>query len=136
MKTSKVISVSIVGDRTGRNYNGQFTTKTVSTMKDEFQADLRRRQVIGPSPDGTPPASNLQWRAFMIGQISTKVLDAPKWWIDSYDGLELEDSNVITELYEAVLKAEEEITEDIKKESEEAMDKLKKKKKITETEND
>lgn len=54
MKTSKVISVSIVGERTSRSYNGQFTIKTVMTMKDEFQADLRRRQIIGPSPEGTP----------------------------------------------------------------------------------
>jgi hypothetical protein len=136
MKTSKVISVSIVGDRTSRSYSGQFTTKTVMTMKDEFQADLRRRQVIGPSPDGTPPAANLQWRAFMLGQIAVKVLDAPKWWLESNDGLELEDGNVITELYEAILAAEEEVAEDIKKESEEAMDKLKKKKKITESQDD
>lgn len=68
----------------------------------------------------------------MIGQVSTKVIDAPKWWDDSSDGLELEDGNVITEIYNAILAAEEESTEEVKKESEVALDKLKKnnKKKI------
>ena len=125
MKTSEVFSVNIVGANTKRVYTGEFTTKTTTTMKDEFASDLKRRQVIGPSPDGTPPSANLQWQAYMIGQLFVKLTDAPKWWQDSNGGLDLEDMNVITEVYNAVLEAEDKVIKALDAESEEALEKLK-----------
>ncbi len=127
MKTSKVISVNVVGDSTGRSYSGDFTVKMVMTQRDEFHADLRRRQILGPSPDGTPPASKLQWDAFMLGQIQARTVESPKFWQDSDFGMDLEDSNVATAVYNEILKAEDEFKSEILKDSEEALEKLKKK---------
>jgi len=129
MQTSKVISLSIVGDKTGRVYTGEFTVKTVLSQRDEFKADLVRRQVLGPSPDGTPPAAKLQWDAYVIGQVQARSLESPQFWEDSDGGLDIADSNVITEVYDAMLKAEEELVKEIKEEADKAYEKLNKKKK-------
>lgn len=132
---NKVISVNIIGNRTGRTYSGEFTVKSMMTQKDEFNADLRRRQIIGPSPDGTGPAPALQWKAFMFGQIHARTIEAPPFWEESDGGLNIQDGNVVTEVYEAVLKVEEEVEAAIKAESEKALEKLTKKaSKATETE--
>jgi len=125
MKTSEVFSVNIVGTSTNRSYSGEFTAKTTMTMKDQFAADLKRRQVLGPSPDGTPPAANLQFQAYMIGQLFVKIIDAPKWWQDSNFGLELEDMNVVTELYNSVLELEEKTSKAFEEEADQALEKLK-----------
>lgn len=132
MKTTKVVSVNIVGDRSGNPYTGDFTMKMLMTERDEFNADLRRRQILGPSPDGTPPAAALQWRAFMMGQLAARITDAPEWWLSSDTGMELADRNVVPAIYDAMLEAEEELAGEVKQETEKAVNKITKKKAASE----
>ena len=127
MQTDKVISVNIAGVKTSRVYMGDFTVKTVMSMKDEFNADLRRRQILGPSPEGTPPAANLQWRAYMYGQVHARTIEAPDFWSETEGGLDIPDENVVSAVYDAILAAEEELQAAIQKDSEAAIKKLKKK---------
>jgi hypothetical protein len=139
MKTTTVVAVNVVGDVTGRAYSGNFTIKSVLSMRDEFTADLRRRQIIGPSPENTPPAATLQWRAYMYGQVTARATETPKFWSDADGGLELPDSNVVAAVYEEILKAEAEFKEAIAADSKKALEKLVKKspkKKAEEVETD
>jgi len=124
METSKPVSISCVGNKTGKPYNGSFTIMTVTTNRIDFQADLRRRQILGPSPDGTPPAANLQWKAFMLGQLFARIQTSPSWWESSDYGLDLEDDNVVTEVYNKLLEAEEEAEKAIKDDAKKALKKL------------
>ena len=126
MKMEKIVSVNIVGDKTGRVYAGEFTMKSVMSQRDEFNADLRRRQIIGPSPEGTPPAPALQWKAYMYGQIHARTLESPDFWDKSDGGLNIPDGNVVTEVYDQILKIEEDIQTKIKEESAKAYEKLQK----------
>ena len=126
MQTDKVVSVNIIGVKTGRAYIGDFTIKTVMSMKDEFNADLRRRQILGPSPDGTPPAANMQYRAYIYGQVQARTLEAPDFWLESDSGLDVPDENVVIAVYDAILEAEEQLGAKIKEDSDKALKKLKK----------
>ena len=129
MQTNKVISVNVIGERTGRVYAGDFTVKLIMSQKDEFQADLRRRVILGPSPEGTPPAPNLQWKAFMFGQLQSRTMEAPTFWTDADNGLDIPDANVVTAVYDALLKAEDDFENAIKKDSEDALKRMQKKNK-------
>jgi len=127
MQMDKVVSFNIVGERTGRTYSGSFTFKAMASQRDEFDADLRRRQILGPSPDGTPPAANLQMKAFILGQIYSRSIVAPDFWVQSSDGLDILDQNVVYEIYEAIVKIDEEFSNEIKEDSKKALEKLQKK---------
>ena len=128
MQTNKVISVDVIGEKTGRIYKGDFTIKLVLTQRDEFNSDLRRRQILGPSPEGTPPAANLQMKAYMLGEIQARTVEMPDFWRDADQGLELADPNVALSIYDAIIEAEQEFEAKIKKDSEEAYKKLSKEK--------
>jgi hypothetical protein len=98
MKTTALFSVSIVGQRTGKPYNGKFTVKTVLSRRENFLADERRRLILGSNSAGAPPS--LQGEAFMLGQLFVRLVEAPDWWKNADNGLDLEDENVIGEIYQ------------------------------------
>lgn len=127
MKTQETIAISVVGNVTGRSYSGSFTVKTVMTQRDVFSADLMRRQIIGPSPENTPPIQALQLQAYMYAQVNAHTVDAPKFWKDSDGGLDLPDGNVVVAIYEEILKAEEAFAVAIKEDSKKALKELAKK---------
>ena len=136
METEKVISINTVGEKSGRAYSGSFTVKMMMSQKDEFSADLIRRQIIGPSPDGTPPAANLQYKAYIMGMIQARATVVPLFWENSNMGMDIPDGNISLEVYDLILKAEEDFTAGIAKDSEKALKKLKKADKKAEAEAD
>lgn len=124
MISSDVFSVNIVGEDSGRIFIGDFTVKLSLTRADRFKADQLRREILGSSPDGQEPLPAMQTEAFILGQLSVRIIKAPTWWEESNNGLELEDYNVIITLYDKVLELEEKKRKEIKKESEKALKQL------------
>lgn len=122
MENSKVIELSTTGSITGKSYVGSFRAKGVMTRRDQFLADAARRRIIGPNPGDALPA--LQGEAYMLGQLSVRIIDAPDWWRASANGELLEDGNVIAELYELSLTAENDLRKDISEAAKAALDKL------------
>lgn len=106
MDATVPIHISTVGIRTGKPYNGKFTVKTVTTRRENFLADERRRFIIGSNAANAPAA--LQGEAYMLGLLFVRIVEAPDWWKTSDGGLEIEDENVIGELYKL---SEEKISE-------------------------
>jgi hypothetical protein len=60
----------------------------------------------------------------MLGQLFVRILEGPKWWKDSDGGLDLEDENVIGELYRIVDLKVNESEDDLSKEGKAAVEKL------------
>jgi len=119
METTEKFSVSIVGEKTGNVYAGDFTVKTVLTRRDEFIADSRRRELLGANPEGALP--QLQVEAFMYGQLFVRIVQAPKFWSDAGNGIDLADLNVISKVYETAKDKEEERIKKVKAQAEEAL---------------
>lgn len=122
MDTLKQIDFSAVGTETGSSYSGVFKVKTSLSRRDRFQADAKRREVLGPLGEGA--LSTLQGEAFMIGQLSVRIMQAPDWWSASANGLDLKDENVTPELFEACLEAERETAKLLQGKAKEALERL------------
>lgn len=123
MEAIDTINLSVIGNTTGSSYEGSFKVKTLLTRRDQFTADLKRREIIGgTNPGEAMPA--LQGEAFVIGQLFVRIVDGPAWWVQSSSGLELKDSNVTDELFKIVLDAETKAKEQIRQKAKEALTKL------------
>lgn len=127
METTKIKELSITGESTGDTYNGSFTFNVTTTLRIESASDLRRRQIIGPCPDGTPPSNLLQSKAFMIGEIDSRLIEEPDFWKNGGGGMDIPDANVTLEVYNALLEAMSEYREEISERSKVALEKLAKK---------
>lgn len=127
MEMTKVLSVDVT-DRYGEKFRGDFVFKTVLTRRESAFADQVRRQILGPSPDGTQPLPATHNDAFMLGQLSARVVDSPIWWKNSDLGRDILDPNVIAAVYDKALEAEESVTKSVQKDAVEATKTLKAKK--------
>lgn len=125
METTAAFTVNITGETTGRVYTGKFLVKTVLSRRDHFVADERRRMLLGSNPTGAAPS--IQGEAYIFGQLAVRVLEAPKFWSDSDNGLDIEDANVIGEVFKTTMEKEEEYQKSLKEEATEAVKSLSKK---------
>jgi hypothetical protein len=113
METTVTFSINVIGEESGNPFTGTFKVKTLLSRREHFAADERRRMIVGANPTTILP--KLDTDAFMIAQLSVRVVEAPSWWKQSDSGLDLDDSNVIAEVFSLAIKAEVERKESIKK---------------------
>jgi hypothetical protein len=125
METTSNFSISEVSE-SGKLYSGSFTVKNTLSRRDRFLADQYRREIIGPSPEGSMVPPDLQLEAHMLGQLRVRITKCPDWWTNSNFGLELDDSDIITKLFALSLKEEARVRIELKKEAEQALEKLSK----------
>lgn len=126
MEETATIALDVKGLATGKRYEGNFTVKTRLTRRDAFQADQIRRSIIGPNQSEAMP--ELIMESFYLAQLKVRIVESPKWWSATNDGLDLEDPNVAEELYKLAKDQEDSRREALLKEAEAAVEKLSKKK--------
>lgn len=122
METTATFTISSVGEVTGKPYSGSFKVKTITTQRDLFRIDEIRRQILGSNPNGAAPA--IYQDAIIMAQLNIKIIEAPSWWTDSEYGQDLEDSNIIGEIYSLLVKAENERRDQLQSEVKAAFDRL------------
>jgi hypothetical protein len=131
--TIKKITLNVTGQDTGHLYSGSFSIETVINRRAHFTADEKRRQLIGSNPLGASPS--IMGESYMLAQLFVRIVEAPKWWTDSDNGLDLLDANVIGELYRLVDLKVNERNSAVVEQGKQAVDKLgKSAKKIIATE--
>lgn len=106
-------SISVNGESTGEKWVGSFKMKTRLSHKDQLRLDQIRRDLLGPNPDGASPRAQNQAEVFSF--IAVHLLDAPIWWKNNDNGLDLQDDNVVAEVYAQITKAKMEAAEKLKK---------------------
>lgn len=124
VENERSVQLNTLGATTKRQYAGAFLVKGILNRRDQFTADANRRRIIGPNPADAMPA--LQGEAYMLGQLHARVLEAPEWWVAAQNGEILEDSNIISELYELALDVETAVKKDLTDAANIALDKMKK----------
>jgi hypothetical protein len=125
METTATFTINTTGEDTGRVYSGKFKVKTILSRRDNFVADERRRMILGTNPTQAAPA--LQGEAYILGQLFVRIIEAPKFWQDSDNGLDIEDANVIGEIFKLTIEKQEELKNSVKDEAEKAVKNLSKK---------
>jgi hypothetical protein len=127
METTATFSFITTGKDTGNPYSGEFQVKTLLSRRDAFMADQLRREIVGPSPEGTPPVPALQGEAYMLGQLQVRIISAPAWWKDSNFGRDLLDSNIVSELFELAMAKAIQVKANLQEEAKKGYEDLKKK---------
>lgn len=125
METTATFIVNEIGQNTGMPYEGKFVIKTILSRRDNFIADERRRMIIGMNPAGAMPS--LQGEALMLSLLSVRIMESPKWWTDSDNGLDLKDENIIGVLYQLCEEKAKEYQADLAKNAKASLEKLSKK---------
>lgn len=111
-------SISVTGESTGEKWTGSFKMKTRLSHRDQLRLDQIRRDLLGPNPDGASPRAQNQAEVFSF--IAVHLLDAPMWWKSNDNGLDLQDDNVVAEVYAQITKAKSDAIEKLKKAASEA----------------
>jgi len=118
LPNSESFVVNVNGDTTGENQTGKFVAKKRLSFNDQLRRDNFRRQMLGEAPgEPTPRVASM---ATVFSELLVRLLEAPSWWVDADEGRELEDENVIVDVYEKALKVESDAKAEIAKRAAEA----------------
>lgn len=118
-------TISVIGETTGEKWTGTFKCKIRLSLRDSITKDVIRRQLLGSNPqDADVLAADL---ANAAGELAVRITDSPPWWQGSNNGLDLEDTAVIVEVFNNATRLEREARESLQKKAEDAQKDLKKK---------
>ncbi len=118
-------SVNIIGDKTGKQWVGDFKVKTLLSHRDDFMRDMKRREFLGPINPQLADAYTLN-AAEAFGELSVRIVEAPAFWKESGGGLDLIDNNVVREIYNQAMAAEKAVLDKVKAEAEKSKEELRK----------
>lgn len=117
-------SIDVTGEVTGKPWKGVFKTKLRLSHRDQLKQDEIRRDLLGKNPEtASPRAANA---ADVFSFVAIHLIEAPQWWAMNGSGLDLEDDNVIAEVYGKIVEAKVEAQKKLKDEAEAAKAELSK----------
>lgn len=97
-------SINLVGDESGERMFGDFRAKERLSHRDTLMRDQRRRELLG-SMGGTPD-ERAYGIAVIVSELSVRLTKMPRWFEEANLGLDLEDENVIADVYQKALKVQ------------------------------
>jgi hypothetical protein len=127
MEKFSTFQISMVGAESQETLKGEFKVKTIITPRDILRADSTNRELLGMNPENASQAARAT--AFMLSQLSIRILESPSWWREAGNGVDLEDMNVINEVFSKTMDAESQRKESTNKAAEEVAQKIKDKRK-------
>lgn len=123
----KSVAIDVVGSTTKRRYDGIFKIRLLLSHRQKLQKDESKRQLLGTLPDSA--SVDAMKTAIIYSKCWAHVIDAPGWWKEAGNGLDLLDDEPAGLLYDKIVSMEESLTNTVEKEGEEA------KKELTELKN-
>lgn len=114
MSNIEKFSVDLEGEISGKTWKGMFSTKIRLSHRDQMRQDELRRDLLGKNPEHASPRA--QNAAEVFSFVMTHLVETPQWWSMNGNGLDLEDDNVVGEVYgkiiEIKVKAQEKLKAD------------------------
>lgn len=100
-----VFDISLLGQYTNESYMGTFRVKCLLSLLEDIEADKLYRQLLG---DNSHLASeHVRQQAFALAQLSKRVIEAPPFWENSrLGGSHIKDANVIVEVLDKAIEAQ------------------------------
>lgn len=99
------------GDTTRQRWAGKFECKCVLNLRERAAADILQRKMTEGLGEGLSQETLVY--ALMIAQLEVRLTSAPDWWLASERGRDLQDLNVIYEIYTKCMEAEKEWREEV-----------------------
>jgi hypothetical protein len=110
----------------GKKYEGQFTVLCSLNIGQKHALELEKTRLLG---NYSNPTDGLSGIAIVLSNLRIKVLDGPAWWMQSMGGANIEEEEVLVNLYQKIQEAEIKWKTDLMEKSKESLDKKKKEKK-------
>lgn len=114
--------IDVLGEVTGHRYEGTFKVKPILSHAEQLSRDIAMRDLLGPKPGDASGRATSQ--AVILAEIRIRSVEAPSWWKDSRDGLNLFDEVVLATLFDKIQEIEAKWKEDVKKKAEDVKVKL------------
>lgn len=114
--------IKMFGDITGEQWVGLFKAKKRLSYRDQLRRDQVRRDLLGNHPEAASALALSQ--AEIFSELSVRLIQAPSWWTEKGNGIDLEDDNVVIEVYQQAMKAESDALKELKEKGEAAKVKL------------
>jgi len=102
----------------GTVLHGRFKIKTRLSNRDSLKLDEIRRSLLGDRSDMA--AEGVNGLATVLSKIWVHTIDSPSWWQSAGNGLDFEDQGPIMDVFEAVVEAERQYSQELAKKAEEA----------------
>lgn len=118
----KSFTISVTDKITGELVRGTFKVKTRLSWRDQLSRERIRLDLLGPL--GEKATVRAREQADCISELAVRVIDAPQFWKEADNGLDLEDDGVLVEVFNEAMKAESESIAALKKQGEEAKKEL------------
>lgn len=118
-----VFNISIVGETTKEKWLGKFRAKTVLSHRDYIKKDQERRRLLGSM--GGEPDDRCRNISLIVSELSVRLVEVPKWWVETDGGLDLLDDNVLANVFNEAMRVEKEAYEEKQKQAEAAKEELK-----------
>ena len=117
VEEGETITVNITGKVTGTLWYGKFKVKQSLSMRDQLTRDKITRELAGTL--GTPGAG-IEDLAFVLADLSVRIIESPSWWKELNNGLDSKDWNMVKKVWDMASEVETKLMEEIKKRAEEA----------------
>lgn len=93
----------------GENLEGTFVFNKILSYGQQLRFDTLYRKYLGEGdPKFASPEARL--RATVLAEINSSLVSAPKFWVNSFDGLNLLDDNIATEIWTKIREVQNEAT--------------------------
>lgn len=115
-------TLHVVGETTDLTWTGEFRAKKRLSHRDQLLKDQVRRELLGGQA-GQPTERALS-TSMILSELRVRLTKFPAWWPEVGQGLDLDDDNVIGEMYDKALAIEQEALDAKKKKAEEAQKKM------------
>lgn len=93
--------IDVVGEGSGTTFLGKFRVKTRLSFREQLRIDQIRRELIGPDPAGNVGDDAAAY-AVALSELAVRLVEVPGWWKESKNGLDLEDENVLFDVWKKV----------------------------------
>lgn len=118
-----VVLEGVAGEKTGRDYPGTFRVRVVLSQNQLLRRGQIYRDLLGAHSGSA--GLDEQVAADRLADLAVRVCDAPQWWTEANNGLDLLDNAPLTALARKVQTAVDEFEAEVRQRAEKAKAELK-----------
>lgn len=111
-------TIDCKGDLTGRDWHGKFKAKPVLSHRDRMARDRLRREYLGVNADEANAEAKAT--AQVLSELAVRLVAWPEFWAVFEMGENLKDLNLLSDVYKAALKIEDDYMAGLVKKAEDA----------------
>ena len=118
-----VFDINVLGDRTNQSYMGTFRVKCLLSPLEEIEADKIYRELLGPNSHLAQ--EHVRQQAFALAQLDQRLIEFPAFWENAVlGGGHIKDRNVVMEVLDKAIQAQEQYVKGKEKELEQKQKRL------------